>query len=249
MVKTEIIQNTKYLVTSADVDFEEKIHISSFINVLIQSTWRHAEHLGWGINILRKHNLSWVLSGLKLEILDYPKWKDELIIETWPKGINRLFYLRDYIGYNKDNEIVAKATSNWLLIDSDKRRPKLKLLDNLNDVISENKHAIPEPVPLLKIDSEPDNVKEKEYEVLYTHIDVNQHLTTTGYIDFVMNTFEPEFISKNRIKEIVLNFQKEVLFGSKLKLAYSSQDKRLMRYYLYTLENKIKPCFTCELNF
>jgi acyl-ACP thioesterase len=247
MVKTDTIQKTKYLVTSADVDFEEKIHVSALINFLIQSAWRHAETLGWGVNILKEHNLSWVLSGMKLEVFDYPKWKEELIVETWPKGVHRLFYLRDYIVYDKNFKTVAKATSNWLMIDVNKRRPKLKLPDNLNEVISENKHAISELVPTINIKGELNH--DKAYEVLYTHIDVNQHLTTTGYIHFVMNTFDPEFISGNRPKKITINFHKEILFGSKLKMSYSSLKEGLMTFNLFDLENKSKPCFTCELMF
>lgn len=245
MKKTEKVQKTKYLITSADVDFEEKIHVSSLVNYLIQSAWRHAEHLNWGVNVLRTHNLSWVLSGLKLEISDYPNWKEELTVETWPKGLNRLFYLRDFMVYNKDRKLVAKGTSNWLMIDTDKRRPKLQLLNNIDEVISENKHAINEFVPSIKMNNE--LVFVKECEVQYTHIDVNQHLTTTGYIDFVMNTFEPEFISENRPKEITLNFHKEVLFGSKLKIMRSNMEERLMTFGLFTLEDNRRPCFTCEL--
>jgi medium-chain acyl-[acyl-carrier-protein] hydrolase len=247
MDNIERIQKTKYLVTSADVDFEEKIHVSALVNFLIQSSWRHAEHLSWGVNILRKHNLSWVLSGLRLKIDEYINWKEELTVETWPKGINRLFYLRDFLVYNKNNKVVARATSNWLMIDIEKRRPKLQLLENLDSVITNDKHAIQELVPALKFNASPS--AKTDYEVRYTHIDVNQHLTTTGYINFVMNTFRPEFISSHRPSYITLNFLKEVVFGTRVSMLRADPDSTTRLFSLTPAEINGKPYFNCELKF
>ncbi|MBN1119251.1 MAG: hypothetical protein JXA77_18720 [Bacteroidales bacterium] len=241
----DLIIKRKYLVTSAEVDFEGKIRMSALINFLIQTAWQHAEHLGWGVSEIQKYNLSWVLSGIQIELNEYTNWKEEIAIETWPKGLNRLFYLRDYIIYNQKGEKIGKATSNWLLIDVDKRRPKLHKVKNIDKVITD-KHAIEDLIPSLNFAGKPE--KKTNYQVRYSNVDVNQHLTTTGYIDFVFDTFDPDFISKNRPRVITMNFLKEVVYGTNASMLRITDDENKKQFILEPAEGG-KAFFKCELSF
>ena len=244
--KIETKQTREYLITSADVDFEGKIRMSALVNFMIQSAWHHAEHLGWGVNELHANNMVWVLSGIKVELSSYPEWKEKITVETWPKGLNRLFYLRDFLIYNEKNEIIGKATSNWLMIDIDKRRPKKHLLSNLDEITSNDKHAIQDYIPSLKFDGETDRIT--EFEIRYSNIDINQHLTTTGYIDFVFDTFTPKFMSRNRPKSITANFLHEVRFGTKVKMLTKTMSADKKTFQLEPVEGG-KPFFRGELEF
>jgi acyl-ACP thioesterase len=229
--KKDYIIRKEFLITSADVDFEGILRVSSLINFLIQSAWQHAEHLGWGVNDLLKKNLAWVLSGFKIEIIDYPLWKQTITVETWPKGINRLFYMRDYNVFNGQGNLIARATTNWLLIDIDKRRPKLIEIDNEIFHLNPDRHAIKEFVPVIDFTGNANNIT--PFQVRYSNVDVNQHLTTTGYIDFIFDTYEPDFISKNRPKSLVSNFIKEVKFGAQVNMLKKERDNK---QHLFQLE-------------
>ncbi len=244
--KPEIQQTKEYLITSADVDFEGKIRMSALVNFMIQSAWHHAEHLGWGVNDLHANNMAWVLSGIKVELSSYPEWKEKITVETWPKGLNRLFYLRDFLIYNEKKEIIGKATSNWLTIDIDKRRPRMHLLTNIEEITANNKHAIKEYIPSLKFEGDAD--KKTEFIVRYSNIDINQHLTTTGYIDFIFDTFSPEYISSNRPKSLTANFLHEVGFGSHVNMLTKniSEDKKSFQLDLVDGD---KPLFRGEMEF
>lgn len=235
-----------YLVTSADVDFEGVIRVSALVNFLIQSAWQHAEHLGWGVDALHKKNLSWVLSGFILEINNYAKWKETITIETWPKGVNRLFYMRDFYIRNSAGELIGKATTNWLLIDIDKRRPKLVDIDDVILHLNNMPHAIEDVVPAINFEGVPEQTT--DYQVRYSNVDVNQHLTTTGYIDFVFDTFEPAFISKQRPVWISINFIREVKFGANLKMHRKNSDENTFQFQLEK-SDEAKPLFRAELRF
>jgi medium-chain acyl-[acyl-carrier-protein] hydrolase len=236
----------QYLVSSADVDFEGILRVSSLINFLIQSAWQHAEHLGWGVDALLKRNLAWVLSGFTLEIKHYPKWKETITVETWPKGVNRLFYMRDFYIRNSSGELLGKATTNWLLIDIDKRRPKLIDIDDVILHLNTMPHAIEEFVPVINFEGTTENTT--DYQVRYSNVDVNQHLTTTGYIDFIFDTFDPTYISKNRPVSISVNFLKEVKFGANLKMHRKKPNEHTFLFQLEKTDEE-KPLFRAELFF
>lgn len=242
----KFILHKEFLVTSACVDFEGKVKVSALTNFLIQAAWQHAEQLGWGVDDLRKQNLAWVLSSLKIKILSYPEWKSKIKIDTWPKGVDRLFYLRDFKVSDDKGKVFALGTSNWILIDIEKRRPKVHQPDD--EAIQRNKevHAIKEKIEALSFDAQIDSTN--DYVVRYSDIDINHHLTTTRYVDLMFDSYSPEFIRNNRPKEITLNFIKEVKFGQKVTMTRGKLQGKHVKFQLLTEEQE-KPCFKANLVF
>lgn len=242
----QYIFHKEFLVTSADVDFEGKAKVSALTNFLIQAAWRHAEHLGWGVDDLHKHNLAWVLSSMKIKILGYPEWRSKIKIETWPKGIDRLFYMRDFKVFDENGNILALGTSNWILIDIERRRPKVHKLDDEAILKNQGRHAIEEKIGAVNFDGQLDSTY--DYITRYSDIDINQHLTTTRYVDIMFDGYPPEYIGKNRPKGITVNFIKEVKFGQRVTMFRSTGKDNAVKFQLLT-EDQEKPCFKAELVF
>jgi medium-chain acyl-[acyl-carrier-protein] hydrolase len=213
------ILEEKFHVTSSDTDFTKTLKPGALINMLIQIAWHHANILDFGTDLLHKENLVWVLSRIHVKINHFPFWNEELFFSTWPKGIRRLFYLRDFEVCDSQNNIVARATSEWLLIDSKSKRPKL--IHPENNIFQQNKdkHALTNEVPVLEtIDPETSRFSNT---VKYSDLDLNRHLTTTRYIDWMTDTFDIEFLSKHKCKEIVANFLREIPYNETVDILRS----------------------------
>lgn len=243
---SKYILQKDFFVSSADVDFEEKLRLSSLTNYLIQIASQHAESLSWGAADLIKHNLVWVLSGFQIEIDQYPNWRDTITIESWPKGVNRLFYLRDYRILNSEGKEIGRASTNWLLIDVDRRRPKL--LDADNDVFEQNldKHAIKALVPMLKFEGEVD--KTDKFTPRFSDIDLNNHLTTTRYVDWMFDTYTPGEVSSRRAKTLIVNFRKEVKFNELVLMQRSINTDQGTSFQLISEDGK-QAYFQGKLSF
>lgn len=213
---TSLILEESTRVTSADTDFTKTLRPSSLVNMLIQIAWHHAEMLGFGMEFLHNNGFVWMLSRMHLKINNKPFWNSQLQLRTWPKGIHRLFYLRDFDVYDASNQLVARVTSEWLIIDIKARRPKLHQPEN--NIFQENrdKHAIDTLVPNLK--SLSGNFEILNNEVFYSDIDLNNHLTTTRYVDWMMDTFDLDFLEKYICTDLVINFIREVPFGTKVTI-------------------------------
>ena len=205
-----------YTITSADIDFRKKLTPGKLVNIFIQIAWHHAEALNFGIEFMHKNHTVWMLSRLHIKFMKEATWNEQLEVATWPKGINRLFYQRDFEIHNTNQEKIAAGTSEWLIIDIQARRPKLFQADhhifNPEHVI----HAIDSPVPVL---STPE-VSGKNFSrtVRYSDIDLNEHLTTTRYIDWMLDTFEAEYLASHSCKELIVNFTREIPQGTPVKI-------------------------------
>lgn len=202
------------LVTSADTDFTRTLKPGALVNFHIQVAWHHAQNLGFGIDFLHENALVWMLSRMHIKIYRYPHWDEYIKLQSWPKGIRRLFYIRDFRFYDKQNNIISEATSEWLIINLASRRPKLYNPDH--NIFHENigKHALEGEVPVLSTPgAEATNFSNK---VGYSDVDLNRHLTTTRYVDWMFDCFDLDFLRQYRYNELVLNFIKEIPYGSKV---------------------------------
>jgi acyl-ACP thioesterase len=184
--------------------------------MLIQIAWHHAEQLGYGVDYLHGNGLVWMLSRMHINIKRIPRWNESLKLATWPKGIRRLFYLRDFLVTDEKNNLVAESTSEWLMIDINARRPKLKDPESLIFLANKGTHAIESEVPNLKTPS--GNSKTFHYTTRYSDLDLNQHLASTRYIDWMFDTFNLSYLEKHECHELILNFIHEISFEEEVQV-------------------------------
>lgn len=205
-----------FKITSADTDMYMRLRLGGIVNLLIQSAINSSESLGFGFKGLRQQQLYWVLSRMTVEINTPLLWSQEVEVETWPKTIDGPLYLRDYIVRDMEQNIIARATSGWLAIDADTKRPKL--LEGLEAdmfVHLKNKHGLNEPPLKLSTTRSGSNF---DIRTGFFDFDLNQHVTSTRYIDWMMDTFDIDFHQKNYPKTLSINFMKETLPGDSISL-------------------------------
>ncbi len=218
-----------FRITSADTDMFMRIRLGGLVNLLIQSAINSAESLGFGFKNLKEQRLYWVLSRMTVEIYKPLMWNQEAVVETWPKSVEGLLYTRDYIIRDKQQNIVARATSGWLAIDLETKKPKI--FDGIQGemfVHLKDKHGLNEAPEKLSA-----TVEGEAFEVKsnYFDFDLNRHVTSTRYVDWMMDTIPVEFHKRNYPKRLSVNFMKETLPGDSITIIRSLHDG-----FQYTLE-------------
>jgi len=211
----------KFQITSADTDMHSRLKISALANYLIQAAISSAEQLDFGFETLKKDNLFWVLNRLTIEVYRPLKWSEIAEVETWPKNLERIFYIRDFIVRDNQGDIVAKATSAWLSIDIKSKRPglfkgdKIKAFSALN-----NLHAL-NYSPLKLGPTQKDSAI--QITPSYFDIDLNKHVTSTRYIDWMMDHFSLDFHKNNYPNHLSINYMKETMCNEKIDMGFESQ--------------------------
>jgi acyl-ACP thioesterase len=211
-----LITLTKYPVTSADTDMEARLRIGGLMNFLVLGAIHSADHLGFGFDFLREQKLFWVLNRITIEIERPLHWYETAEVETWPKNLEKILYLRDYIVRDCHQAVIARVTSAWASIDTETHRPRLineidlPLFTSLKD-----KHGI---------ESLPERVEPvtegEQFNLLTTYfdIDLNKHVTSSRYIDWMMDTFSVDFHRNHYPKKITMNYLKETGAGERVRI-------------------------------
>jgi len=215
----KLITISRYPVTSADTDMEARLRAGGLLSYLILAAINSADRLGFGYDFLQEQKLFWVLNRMSIEIVRPLRWYEETVVETWPKTLEKILYLRDYIVRDGQNEVVARVTSAWASIDTETHRPRLigeidlPLFTRLKD--RHGLTALPEKL---------DAVQEGEAFSLrstYFDLDLNKHVTSSRYLDWMMDTLPVDFLRENYPKRVSINYMKETGPGTAIRITRS----------------------------
>ena len=114
------IQHLK--VTCYDTDVAHFLKPGAFMDMAQEIAYVSADSLGFGYDDLQRFGTAWVLSRFEIHFLQMPRWKDAVELQTWHKGFEGPFYVRDFRLLGADGQPAVAATSSWLIIDTATRR-------------------------------------------------------------------------------------------------------------------------------
>jgi medium-chain acyl-[acyl-carrier-protein] hydrolase len=221
---------TTFEIASYEVDLTRSLSLFSLFNRFQDLAGIHAEYLQVGYDLLQKSKLAWVLSRIKVHIRSLPRWGDTVQLATWPKGVDRLFAIRDFSVASEKGETLILATSAWLLIDIEKNRPQR--IENLPidlqfpgavDAIKERPDKIQMPVALEPVFARP---------VWLSDIDTNQHVNNAQYAKWISDCFSENQYRNRRITSMQINYLEEALRGDTVELLKTPNDDLAGEYYV-----------------
>ncbi len=239
----------KRIVSSYEANANHNLRPAALMDMMQEAAGRDASTLGFGYEEMISANAAWVLSRMKIVFNKYPKWRDEVVLKTWHKGANRIFYLRDFILEDKEGNPLACATTSWLIIDISSRRmvrnsTLAENFDNtaLGDAIADQAEKVSLPK-----DAEPEHVT--THKVVWSDIDTNGHVNNVKYAVWAMDIVDYADASSRPLKEMLINFDAEVLPGQEVELyriRVEENDK-----LVYYVQGKVaeKVCFSIKLDF
>lgn len=232
----DLILFMPFSITSAETDMFGRLRLSSLINLLIQAAVQSADKLGFGYRDFVRRRLFWVLSRISLEIEKPLQWTHTGNVETWPKDVDKLLYIRDFMVTGRHHEVVARGTSGWLAVDTETRRSR-NVVDADTSVFfrMKDKHGLSR-LPEKLLHSGGDVVA--EIKTTYFDIDINRHVTTTRYFDWMMDSFTPDFHQHHYPKKVSANFIKEIRPGEVVQLIRNTNDERNFFFEGHNLSRK-----------
>ena len=202
----------KLTIPCYDTDASWRLKPTSFMNYAQEAAGNHAVHLGFGYDDLIASNTAWILSRVHVEFPDAPRWREEVTLNTWHKGLNRLFFLRDFVITDNEGKERVKATTSWLVLNLETRRlvrdPKLV---EEGTVCTENVIETPADKVQMPKDVEIEHVM--DHAVAYSDVDMNAHANNAMYMQWAMDAVDYAIASSRPVKEFTINFNHETKFG------------------------------------
>lgn len=190
-----------------------------------------AQQLGFSIEQLIEKKITWVLTRLKIELEDYPKWREHIQVETWPSGYDRMVATRDFRIWNAKKECVGKATSIWMLLDLTTRRPV-----NVESVLAEFARENPDRALIIHRDDRLETVENstecKYFNVRFGDLDLNNHVNNVHFMEWALEAIPDKVRKSQKLQSIDIQFRAECFYGDRIESQAESITENKIRHFL-----------------
>lgn len=172
----------------------------------------HNEYTNISLNELNKKNLGWMIYKWQGEIYKYPYAGDKIRIETWISKLYKFYANREFYIYDKSNEIIAKISSLWILVDMNKRFPRRIPKELLDSHSLYNKMIYKE---FKNIENKESNIY-KVFNVRKFDIDYNGHVNNSIYYKWMLESID-NIPDNYELEKFYIKYKKEVLLNDSIK--------------------------------
>lgn len=198
--------------------------LPTICNYLQEAASVNAEDLGFSKSDFASagQNISWVLTRLVVKMDRFPKWEDEVVVETFPRGGRKIVAWRDFELKDASGARLGVASSEWMLIDLATR----KIVP-----VPESVFAAADPADASVLGESPfskfrfpDGAPSGSctFRAQKSHIDLNGHVNNVHYVEWMLEPVEDACPGE---AEIV--FRSETLAGDEVRVECASEGDRV----------------------
>ena len=240
------ILSEEHIITCYEADANQFMRPTAMLDLMQEAANVNASTLGFGYDEMINSNMAWVLSRTHVKFVNTPKWRQEVNLKTWHKGVSKLFHLRDFILSDKEGNPLVLATTSWLIIDLNTHRlvrnSALDMSDTAIDAIE-----TPADKVVVPVDIEPELVR--KHPVTWSEVDTNGHVNNVKYAVWALDAVKAEDIKERPLKEMLINYDAEVMPGDTVKISRVRQESEESITYYITGKVADKQNFAVKLVF
>lgn len=199
-----------YPLRACDFDCYQRLQPASVLDLFQDGAGRHSVEMGIGIEQLMAKNLLWIVSTIYYEVVKIPKMYDEVTLRTWPLTPSMVVFPRDYILEDAKGNTLIKGTSQWAVIDKEKRKvapAKGIYPEQLNCL---EHRTFEDKLPRLR-DFEPQG-EGIRVTPTFSQLDCNGHVNNTKYANYVLDALH--LPKETPIRTFQIHYRKELLLGA-----------------------------------
>lgn len=211
-----------------DITPDKKIKNKSLLQALENISSKHSDFVQNGVGDIFNNGETWILLDWKMQVLDRPKYGDELEVHTWVRETTKLYSNRDFVIYvNGEKKVIASA--RWILVYNQTFRPMRITEEIISKYEPElNKNVFGE-AEIEKLEEQENYDEEMDYAVRKSDIDLNNHVHNLNYIDMAYEILDV----KEEFASVRISYKKEIKIEDKIKI----MSKYLNNKYFIAIKN------------
>lgn len=212
-----------FRVRSYEVDAHGGLTLPSLCDLFQEAADQHASRFGAAVDqVIATYQETWVLYRLAVRQHRAARWRDEVRIETWPCGRERLYTVREYRVLSSSGDLLAEGASAWLAMDLATRRLSREPRTPL-DWHSERARAWPEAFRG-RLPAAGDDAPSVDFTVRRGEIDVNGHVNHVHYLAWALESAPASRWASQAPVEAHVEYVAEALAGDPVRSRSAEQD-------------------------
>ena len=237
-----LVHTETYQVKGYDVMHDLSMKPAELVRAMHDSAIAQVVDLKLSATELQPLGLGWALVHQMLEVFTYPRMGDTITITTHPSGKHRVYTYRDYKVHH-DGRLLAQASTAWVLLDIRNHRLAPYPTD-IDAILAESNQLPALPRPSL---SEPrllNDPLEKTFEVQYSDIDFNGHVSNQCFFKWMLDAMPHEFLRDNRPVAFNTRFKGEAFLAQPILVQHYEQEPHLYFHSISSEGTKLVQGYT-----
>ena len=217
-LRDKIVEDTR--VACYMTDSRERLRPSAFLDLAQYMAVYGADCLQFGDEQLGAYGCTWVLARQFVRFERPVMHKERIRMLTWHKGMDGLFFIRDYQLLGADGVPAVNSTSSWVVMNVAERRVARGAF--LSEMISSEPqspdHAVTERAAKVTAPRGTELRPIGSHLVRYSDVDYNTHANNVKYTVWAMDALPEELVYDKFLKELTINFNREARPGETVEL-------------------------------
>lgn len=213
-----------FYVGLSDTNLKQELTNTSLLRFLEDIAGMHSEKVGYGATSIETTKRTWILLAWKVKVFKRAKMNETVKVVTWSRMIEKFYAFRDFKVFDKDDNLLAIATSKWIYMDTE----NLKIVKVQEDVAScyeSEPESVFEEISDIKL-KEPDSdyINEIEFKITRNLIDINNHVHNIYYMDIAKEALPEDVYLNDELNSFEIMYKKEIKAGSLVKAYYTYEN-------------------------
>jgi len=223
-----------YEIHGTDTDYKDQVQLHSLFSMMQEAASLNAAVYGWGPEVLDPLDTCWLLLRVSVRMTRRPSWQEKITIETWSRGNEKIYFLRDFLFYDAKGMKIGVGSTVWILANKTTHRPvRPSIIMELSKIESDPVTAMPINPP--KIVPKADNAWMAEHYcdgntivkfADFSEIDRNLHVNNTRYVAWCIDAAHNKSLDQGDILGIDITYSSEIRFGEKVVLFFYEEDNQ-----------------------
>jgi len=210
-------------------------------NIFQLTAAAHSKMGGISFSDMQEFDQAWVLSRMRVEISEMPKWGDVITVKTWINTLENSRSIRAIEVFVEDKKIIGSETY-WAVFNTTIRRPESLALPYEHFELYPDLKATNATFSKINLHNEKEIVFEKT--IFLSDLDIVNHVNNIKYLEWCLDFVDTELILNQNIASFEMNFLKELSQMDKVVIHQNKMDKSMV--FCGTKEETI--CFALQLN-
>ena len=211
-------------------------------NMLQLTAAAHSELGGISFYDMQEFHQAWVLSRMRVEIEELPKWGDTVTVTTWINSLENSRSVRALEMHLNGKKIVGAETF-WAVFNTQKRRPEALALPYDHFELYPEKRATANGFSKVNVSTATSKIADKT--VYMSDLDIVNHVNNVKYLEWCLDYTAAPLLLKQQIQSLEMNFLKELSLQDQVEILKQEDDHES----LFNITKEGKTCFALQLNW
>ncbi len=252
-----------YFVHYYEADSSRRLTLPALVQYLEDIAIVHSSSVGLDLSYYRDNRCGWMLLKWDVEIRALPSFGDSVRVSTRVHAMKGFMADREFALHAADGTELARARSNWLLVDTERRRPMRVPQDQyerfgvspessssfvtIADVAFPVRAARDGPPPSegLSPSCEPSS----RVRARHGDIDTNRHVNNVRYLAWALDTLPGDFFDRMSPVGLRANYRKELALDDEAEVFTSLSESTGSAESCHAIRNGVGDMCLIEINW